>query len=86
MSGERNKVRRNEESDKRDRRFLGSIQSILDPERSRTPLNGIKSLSTKKKNEEIKLKECNTINDALESLDLTNSDIFISLADVSKYF
>lgn len=82
MSNERAKPRRSAETDSRDKRFLGSIQSILDPERSvsRPPrLNG-----TKKKSETFK--ECNNINDALESLNLSNSEVCISLADVSEYF
>jgi len=82
MSNERAKPRRSAETDSRDKRFLGSIQSILDPERSvsRPPrLNG-----TKKKSESFK--ECNNINDALESLNLSNSEVCVSLADVSEYF
>uniref|UniRef100_A0A915LTA9 DUF7627 domain-containing protein n=1 Tax=Meloidogyne javanica TaxID=6303 RepID=A0A915LTA9_MELJA len=70
MSNERAKPRRSAETDSRDKRFLGSIQSILDPERSvsRPPrLNG-----TRKKSETFK--ECNNINDALESLNLSNSE------------
>uniref|UniRef100_A0A915NLB4 DUF7627 domain-containing protein n=1 Tax=Meloidogyne floridensis TaxID=298350 RepID=A0A915NLB4_9BILA len=80
MSNERANPRRSAETDSRDKRFLGSIQSILDPERSvsRPPrLNG-----TKKKSETFK--ECNNINDALESLNLSNSEVCISLADVTS--
>ncbi|KAL7078538.1 hypothetical protein ACQ4LE_002102 [Meloidogyne hapla] len=81
MSGERAKARRSAETDSRDKRFLGSIQSILDPGRSvsRPRPNG-----TRKKSLEAP-KECNNINDALESLNLSNSDVCVSLADVKSF-
>ena len=84
MSSERTKARRSAGTDSRDKRFLGSIQSILDPERSasRPRLNGTKSEKAK----DLAPKECRNINDAFESLTLSNSDVCISLADVSKSF
>lgn len=80
---ERTKARRNDETDKRDRRFLGNIQSILDSGGRSSPLNGTR---TRKSKEVITPKECNSINDALQSINLSSLDVCVSLADISELF
>ncbi|KAF7636876.1 hypothetical protein Mgra_00003613 [Meloidogyne graminicola] len=79
---ERTKARRNDETDKRDRRFLGNIQSILDSGGRSSPLNGTR---TRKLKEVITPKECNSINDALQSINLSSLDVCVSLADIKSF-